>query len=119
MTEALKSCPFCGSSNVKTFGPYGWYKQWGISHSCKSFYSGTSEMIQGFPNEAQAITAWNTRAQPEIITALAEQGRFLIDRLEEFETELLDDEVARQFFGHVTPALARFSDTVAKLENQP
>lgn len=59
---ALLPCPFCGKSNVKTFGPYGWYRQWGISHSCASFYSGTSEMMQGFPNEAHAIAAWNERA---------------------------------------------------------
>ena len=62
--EALKPCPFCGGTNVKTFGPYGWYRQWGISHSCKSFYSGTSEMFQGFAVEADAIKAWNTRLSP-------------------------------------------------------
>ena len=61
LQPALKSCPFCGGDNVKTFGPYGWYRHWGISHSCPSFYSGTSDMIQGFHSEANAIAAWNTR----------------------------------------------------------
>lgn len=63
---ALLPCPFCGGENVETFGPYGWYRQWGISHSCKSFYSGTSEMMQGFPSEAYAVTAWNTRSDAAI-----------------------------------------------------
>jgi hypothetical protein len=57
----LKPCPFCGGTNVATFGPYGWYRQWGISHSCKSFYSGSQEMFKGFPSEAEAIAAWNAR----------------------------------------------------------
>ena len=60
--ETLKPCPFCGKSNVTVFGPYGWYHQWGISHSCEAFYSGTDTMMQGFRSEAQAIAVWNTRA---------------------------------------------------------
>lgn len=58
--QKLKLCPFCGG-NAKTYGPYGWYKQWCISHSCKAFYSGASEVFGGYPNEAEAIAAWNTR----------------------------------------------------------
>ena len=58
----LEPCPFCGGNNVKTFGPYGWYRQWGISHSCRSFYSGAQELAQGFHTEAAAIAAWNTRS---------------------------------------------------------
>jgi len=60
--ETLKPCPFCGKSDVSVFGPYGWYHQWGISHSCEAFYSGTDTMMQGFRSEAQAFGAWNTRA---------------------------------------------------------
>ena len=62
MSEAIKPCPFCGGSNVKTFGPYGWYRQWGISHSCASFYNGTSEIMKGFHSEEGAVSAWNERA---------------------------------------------------------
>lgn len=62
--ENLKPCPFCGKSNIKTFGPYGWYRNYGISHSCASFYSGTSEMMQGFATEGDAVRAWNTRIMP-------------------------------------------------------
>lgn len=61
ITEALEPCPFCGGENVDTFGPYGWYQQWGISHSCPTFYSGSSELCKGFASEASAIAAWNTR----------------------------------------------------------
>lgn len=64
MGEMLKPCPFCGSKCVKTFGPYGWYRQWGISHSCPSFYSGTQDMMQGFSTEEAAIVAWNRRVPP-------------------------------------------------------
>ena len=58
----LLPCPFCGGDKVRTFGPYGWYSQWGISHSCSSFYSGTSDMFKGFATEVHAIEAWNTRS---------------------------------------------------------
>ncbi|QQN73919.1 Lar family restriction alleviation protein [Croceicoccus sp. YJ47] len=61
VTRELLPCPFCGGNRVKTFGPYGWYRQWGVSHSCKTFYGGTQEMAQGFATEAEAIAAWNTR----------------------------------------------------------
>jgi len=59
--EALLPCPFCGGDNVKVSGPYGWYRQWCITHSCRTFYSGAQEIAQGFPSEAEARAAWNTR----------------------------------------------------------
>lgn len=65
MSEKLKSCPFCGGEDVKIFGPYGWYRQFGISHSCKSFYSGTSDFFQGFSTESAAADAWNRRHQEQ------------------------------------------------------
>lgn len=58
----LKPCPFCGGDDVETFGPYGWHREWGVSHSCRSFYNGSSELAQGFASESAAIEAWNTRA---------------------------------------------------------
>lgn len=47
---------------------------------------------------------------------MKDHGLFLLDRLEEFERELLDDEVAREFMGHVAPAIARFRAAIAKAE---
>lgn len=41
-------------------------------------------------------------------------GQFLLDRLSEFERELADDHVAREFMGHVAPAIARFRAALAK-----
>lgn len=61
MSKELLPCPFCGGRNVKTFGPYGWYRQWGISHSCKTFFCGSSEAFKEFPTETAAVNAWNTR----------------------------------------------------------
>lgn len=78
VTVTLKPCPFCGGDNVKVFGPYGWYRHYGISHSCRSFYNGAHEMAQGFHSEAQAITAWNTRATE----ASAARGAALVEALE-------------------------------------
>lgn len=60
--EKLLPCPFCGGDNVGVFGPVGWYRTYGISHSCRMFYSGTSEMAQGFPDKKTAIAAWNARS---------------------------------------------------------
>lgn len=72
--DTLLPCPFCGRSNVEVFGPYGWCSQFAISHSCPSFYSGTSEMMQGFPSAGAAIEAWNTRT-PSGLSLPESEGR--------------------------------------------
>lgn len=38
----------------------------------------------------------------------------LLERLREFESDLKDDEVAREFFGFVSPAIARLRISIAK-----
>ena len=63
MTEQLKPCPFCGGENVKVFGPVGWNREYGISHSCRLFYNGAQELAQGFRSAQDAIAAWNRRAE--------------------------------------------------------
>lgn len=60
----LLPCPFCGGENVKVFGPVGWNREYGVSHSCRFFYNGAQEMAQGFRSAADAIAAWNRRALP-------------------------------------------------------
>ncbi|MBB5985972.1 Lar family restriction alleviation protein [Sphingobium lignivorans] len=76
--EQLSPCPFCGGENVKVFGPYGWYRQFGISHSCHSFYSGAQELAQGFHSKADAVRAWNTRTSS---TPTAEPDEGLVEKV--------------------------------------
>lgn len=64
MAEKLKPCPFCGGE-AQTYGPYGWYRRWAISHNCPTFYNGGSEAFKEFPSETYAIEAWNRRAGDE------------------------------------------------------
>lgn len=49
---------------------------------------------------------------------LKSDGQFLLDRLDEFERDLLDDEVGRQYAGHVAPAVTRFRAAIAKATGQ-
>jgi hypothetical protein len=44
----------------------------------------------------------------EEVERLRAEGSFLLDRLDDFEREIMDDELAREWHGHVTPAIARF-----------
>jgi hypothetical protein len=39
---------------------------------------------------------------------LRADGSFLLDRLDDFEREIQDDNLAREWSGHVSPAIARF-----------
>lgn len=62
MSEALKPCPFCGGANVEVFGPIGWTRRFGISHSCHTFYGGSGDFTIGGVTKDQAIAQWNRRA---------------------------------------------------------
>lgn len=51
-----------------------------------------------------------TQANARLMAAspcIAADTCFLLDRLDEFERDLLDDDVGTQFHGHVAPAMAR------------
>lgn len=69
-----------------------------------TFYGG------GVEAESQSANAKLIAAAPELMG----DGQFLLDRLADFERELEDDGVAREFYGHVSPAIARLSAAVAK-----
>lgn len=54
VTEALKPCPFCGSSSVG-------FKHYGLPDT-KVGCNGCGAQFPYFNNRAEAIAAWNTRA---------------------------------------------------------
>lgn len=58
----LFPCPFCGGNNVRVFGPIGWYRQFGISHSCQAFHGGSGDFTVGAHSREEATSAWNRRA---------------------------------------------------------
>ena len=70
MSDALKPCPFCGGTNVEVFGPVGWTRRFGISHSCRTFYGGSGDFTIGGATKDQAIAQWNTRTA---LAAIKEQ----------------------------------------------
>lgn len=78
----LLPCPFCGGE-AKVYGPVGWYRRYGISHSCCEFYGGSGYFTLGANSEEQAIADWNLRAdlcasgQQVRALALLEAARFI------------------------------------------
>lgn len=46
---------------------------------------------------------------------VAEEAAFLCARLRTFESCLMDDDPARQFFGHVSPSIARLEGILSTL----
>ena len=65
--KMLLPCPFCGGDNVTVFGPVGWYRDYGISHSCAVFYNGTGDFTVGAKSKSQAIAAWNHRVERDVL----------------------------------------------------
>lgn len=45
---------------------------------------------------------------------MAAAGQFLIDRLDEFEREIQSDDLAREWMGHISPALHRFRAAISR-----
>ena len=77
MTEGgggLAPCPFCGGT-ASVYGPVGWYRQYGITHSCRVFYGGSGDFTLGAKTKEQAITDWNRRATEADLRAEVERLR--------------------------------------------
>ena len=66
MQDELKACPFCGGSNIATV------------QTDERCYMTCDDCVAEGPlanNEAEAITAWTTRADPALAAAEAEVAR--------------------------------------------
>lgn len=57
----LLPCPFCGQTNVTIFGPVGWDRKYGVTHSCRVFFGGAGDFTIGGRSREDAVAAWNTR----------------------------------------------------------
>lgn len=67
--------------------------------------------------ECQAQMEANARliaAAPE----LYEEAEFLVGRLRSLESELGDDDTAREYYGHVVPSIARLASILAKARGE-
>lgn len=78
-----------------------------------------SAMLAAAPQPPLSLI--NRVARAEGGSSLVEDGRFLLDRLADFENVLTADPEAREFYGHVAPAIARFGATLkaARVALQP
>jgi hypothetical protein len=54
--------------------------------------------------------------QPTIGEMIVKESAFLIDRLEDFEREKIDeDDLIRDWYGHVAPSVARLKHLIAAI----
>jgi len=74
----------------------------------------TTVLEVGVNNEHTAANARLIAAAPD----LAGTGAFLLERLADFENRISTDEDAREFHGHVAPAIANFRNAIAKARGQ-
>jgi len=132
----LKPCPFCGGANVEVFGPIGWTRRFGISHSCHTFYGGSGDFTIGGVTKDQAIAQWNRRADlvapatlpmpptPEQIMAdprvkaLVEALCDLINQTHDCEKELTEMLHKRDFCGESLP-LVKARTAIAAFTKEP
>ena len=78
-----------------------------IVASCPISYDVTEET----QDELEPVKEANARLIAAAPTVTAE-GQFLLDRLADFENRISTDEDAWEFYGHVTPAIARFRSAI-------
>lgn len=109
----LKPCPFCGGVEVQSFHHQieGWEDSWHVE--CMDDNCGNCTCHHA--SEAEAITAWNTRAST---TAQSEAVQKLVDALEAAKGWL---EQCREAGSYVHPEVIADCDTAlaAHRESQP
>ena len=114
MTEELKPCPFCGDEAriVLDRGRNA------VGVEC-SKCTAQQPPSWDVASEEWAVRAWNTRlshsAEKE---ALIGQAQFLLDRLVDHEVRMTSDADAREWHGHVTPAMARLRAVLSPVEGE-
>lgn len=59
------------------------------------------------------------QSEPLIQGDVIREAQFLCDRLSELECGILDDEVGREYYGHVAPSRARLSAALAAMQSDP
>lgn len=94
----LKPCPFCGGVEVQSFHHQieGWEDSWHVECMGDNCGNCTCHHV----SEAEAITAWNTRAST---TAQSEAVQKLVDALEALVGETLGGDLSRDDENQVTP----------------
>lgn len=90
----------------KNHGLYGA----GPDNAVLAFYSYEGMHLSGKTEEAQTANGFLIGASPDLLNEAVR----LVERLAEFESELEDDGVAREFYGHVSPAIANLKYAIAK-----
>lgn len=64
-----------------------------------------------------AVCALAAKGSPVSISSVFEAAEFLCRRLEEFESELEDNEAGRQYYGHVHPAFSRLVGALDEMDD--
>ena len=59
--DELKTCPFCGSSEVSCWVSSSRFANWKDSHYVKCYSCGA--MTEAFPSMEEATEAWNKRVE--------------------------------------------------------
>lgn len=84
----------------------------GIGKSATASHLGAAQALDGVADEIAA-----PQTTPDV-GVLVESGRFLLDRLVDHEVRMTSSEDAREWSGHVTPAMARFRAALNPVTNE-
>jgi len=108
-SETLLPCPFCGGKAIHA-GDHRASKVMCSNDDCEA-ETGPWYANDDAQADSKAAAMWNRRAA---VAELVEAGKFLLDRLVDHEVRMTSDEGAREWNGHVTPAMARFRSLLSR-----
>jgi Lar family restriction alleviation protein len=110
MSAELLPCPFCGATDGRLVQAFTRTTETFAFWSVECLDCGVE--VADDESQERADAAWNTRAPADLRSAL-EAGSFLLDRLADHENCISSEEDAREWHGHVAPAIARFRAALA------